>query len=147
MSEAWTHLLSAHGGVKVKLLKDQWQLYVRQGTNEWQFAASGGIGDNTPDSIPHRFEDLVVDAKAREATLDSQPVRLATKEFDLLYVLASDPTKVFHYAELAKRVWGYEMPGRSNALKKNAARLRKKLDGRFVHTCWGIGYRLLRESE
>jgi DNA-binding response OmpR family regulator len=72
-------------------------------------------------------------------------VHLAKKEFTLLRVLASDPTRVFTKEELLRDVWGFRSPAKTRTLDSHASRLRRKLDpehGRYVINTWGIGYRL-----
>jgi DNA-binding response OmpR family regulator len=73
-------------------------------------------------------------------------VSLSKKEFSLLRMLASDPTRVFSKEELLRDIWGYETLARTRTLDSHASRLRRKLDpeaGRYVVNCWGVGYRLL----
>jgi DNA-binding response OmpR family regulator len=74
-------------------------------------------------------------------------VRLAKKEFTLLRVLASDPTRVFAKEELLRDVWGLRGPSaKVRTLDSHASRLRRKLDPeyrRFIVNCWGVGYRLV----
>ena len=74
-------------------------------------------------------------------------VHLSKKEFTLLRVLASDPTRVFSKDELLRDVWGFTAPAnKTRTLDSHASRLRRKLDPehqKFVVNCWGIGYRLV----
>jgi DNA-binding response OmpR family regulator len=95
---------------------------------------------------PRRVGDLVVDPLRRRVTVGEREVCLTKKEFDLLRVLASDPTRVFTKEELLDRVWAYRGPSKTRTLDSHASRLRRRLDpdkGRFVVNCWGIGYRLI----
>jgi DNA-binding response OmpR family regulator len=97
---------------------------------------------------PIRVGELVVDPGRRKVTVGEREVQLAKKEFTLLRVLASDPTRVFSKDELIRDVWGVAAPpGRTRTLDSHASRLRRKLDPdaaeRFVINCWGIGYRLV----
>jgi DNA-binding response OmpR family regulator len=95
---------------------------------------------------PLRIGELLVDPVRREASVGGRAVRLANKEFTLLRVLATDPTRVFTKAELLRDVWGFRSQGRTRTLDSHASRLRRKLDpdgGRFVVNCWGVGYRLI----
>src|SRR5260221_7621625 len=95
---------------------------------------------------PCRVGDLVIDPMRRKVTVGEREVPLAKKEFTLLRVLASDPTRVFSKEELLRDVWGFRSPGRTRTLDSHASRLRRKLDpehGRYVVNCWGIGYRLI----
>jgi DNA-binding response OmpR family regulator len=95
---------------------------------------------------PSRVGDLTIDPIRRKVTVGDREVALAKKEFTLLRVLASDPTRVFSKEELLNDVWGFRSPGRTRTLDSHASRLRRKLDpehSRYVINCWGIGYRLV----
>ena len=99
-----------------------------------------------PKDGPNRIGDLVIDPLRRRVTVDGKAVELAKKEFALLRVLASDPTRVFTKEELLDSIWAYRGPAKTRTLDSHASRLRRKLDpahGRFVSNCWGIGYRLI----
>lgn len=93
-----------------------------------------------------RVGEVVVDAARRKAWVAGREVELSNKEFGLLRVLASDPTRVFSKGELLEAVWGYRTPARTRTLDSHASRLRRKLDpenGRYVVNAWGFGYRLV----
>lgn len=93
-----------------------------------------------------RVGEIVVDAARRKAWVGSDEVALSNKEFGLLRVLASDPTRVFSKGDLLEAVWGYRTPARTRTLDSHASRLRRKLDpehGRYVVNAWGFGYRLV----
>jgi len=99
-----------------------------------------------PQDGPSRVGDLVVDPVRRRVTVGEHPVSLSQKEFALLRVLATDPTRVFTKEELLAAVWAYRGSSKTRTLDSHASRLRRKLDpqhGRFVINCWGIGYRLI----
>jgi DNA-binding response OmpR family regulator len=95
---------------------------------------------------PCRAGEIVVDPARRKAWVGEREVALSNKEFSLLRVLASDPSRVFAKRELLEAVWGYRSPARTRTLDSHASRLRRKLDpehGRYVVNCWGFGYRLI----
>jgi DNA-binding response OmpR family regulator len=96
-----------------------------------------------------RVGDLVVDPPRRKVTFGDDELRLSKKEFLLLRVLASDPTRVFSKEELLLSVWGLRS-GKTRTLDSHASRLRRKLDPqhrRLVVNCWGIGYRLVDSED
>lgn len=94
-----------------------------------------------------RVGPLAVDPVSRTVTLDDEPVELSQKEYSLLQVLATHPTRVFSKDELLRGVWGFHAGSRTRTLDSHACRLRQKLtrdDGqRFVVNVWGVGYRLI----
>jgi DNA-binding response OmpR family regulator len=99
-----------------------------------------------PQDGPSRVGDLVIDPLRRRVTVGDREIVLAKKEFALLRILASDPTRVFTKEQLLDSVWAYRGPSKTRTLDSHASRLRRKLDpehGRFVVNCWGIGYRLV----
>jgi len=99
-----------------------------------------------PEEGPRRVGDLVIDPIRRQVMVGEREVALTRKEFDLLCVLASDPTRVFTKEELLDAVWAYRGPSKTRTLDSHASRLRRSLDpekGRFVVNCWGWGYRLI----
>jgi len=95
---------------------------------------------------PTRVGDLVIDPVRRRVDVDGRTIHLARKEYSLLRVLASEPTRVFSKEELLISAWGFRNPKGTRTLDSHASRLRRKLDpdkGRFVINVWGIGYRLV----
>jgi DNA-binding response OmpR family regulator len=95
---------------------------------------------------PTRVGELIIDPARRKVMVGEREVPLAKKEFGLLRMLASDPTRVFTKEELLTTIWAYKGPHKTRTLDSHASRLRRKLDpekGRFVINCWGIGYRLI----
>jgi two-component system response regulator ResD len=99
-----------------------------------------------PTEGPVRVGEIVIDPARRKVLVGEREVHLAKKEFGLLRVLASDPTRVFIKAELMRLVWGGRPGVATRTLDSHASRLRRKLDPeftRYVVNCWGIGYRLI----
>jgi DNA-binding response OmpR family regulator len=99
-----------------------------------------------PEDGPSRVGDLVLDPLQRKVMVGDREVPLSKKEFALLRVLVSNPTRVFSKQELLDAVWAYKGNSKTRTLDSHASRLRRKLDperGRFVINCWGIGYRLI----
>lgn len=93
-----------------------------------------------------RVGPLRIDPLARQAWLRGTQLELSKKEFALLRVLASDPTRVFTRDELLRGIWGYTTIGKTRTLDSHAYRLRRKLGeggDQLLINVWGIGYRLM----
>jgi DNA-binding response OmpR family regulator len=90
---------------------------------------------------------LCVDRVTRCVTVRGEPVQLASKEFELLSKLASEPRRVFTKEELLRDVWGFRTFCRTRTLDSHVSRLRGKLarvaGDRYVVNVWGVGYKLL----
>lgn len=94
-----------------------------------------------------RVGSLTVDPATRMVRVAGRQVDLSVKEFGLLLVLASDPTRVFTKQQLLRDVWGWGLPSETRTLDAHACRLRRKLANAGVGRAWvlnvrGIGYRL-----
>ena len=90
--------------------------------------------------------ELELDAAAREVKKAGRVLRLTSKEFDLLWFLASHPRRVFSRDQLMERVWGYEPAFDTGTVTVHVRRLREKLENepskpRHLETVWGVGYR------
>jgi two-component system response regulator MtrA len=95
---------------------------------------------------------LHIDKARRVAMLDGHPLKLAPKEFDLLYFLAANAGQVFDRAVLFQEVWGYEPVGDKNLVDVCVRRVREKIEDdpsrpRRLLTMRGIGYKLADELE
>ena len=88
---------------------------------------------------------LRIDVPRREATLDTQPITLRSKEFDLLATFLQHEGLVMDRERLIQLVWGHDFYGDTRTIDVHVAWLREKLSGSRVQiqTVWGIGYKLV----
>ena len=91
-------------------------------------------------------DGLRIDPGVREVTVQGTPVTLAAREFDLLYVLASSPGRVFTRDQLLEAVWDYGFAAEPTAVSAHVRRLREKIEAdperpRHLQTVWGVGYK------
>jgi DNA-binding response OmpR family regulator len=95
-----------------------------------------------------RLGDLKVDAARREVRSGENLLDLRTQEFELLYVLASQPGRVFTREQLLQNAWGFDFYGQTRTVDVHIAHLRKRLAGCNCHieTVTGIGYKLVVEA-
>jgi DNA-binding response OmpR family regulator len=87
--------------------------------------------------------DLVLDLRARTASLDGAVVDLSAREFALLEVFVRHPGQVLSQPQLLDRVWGYGFDGSSNVVEVYVSQLRRKLGAERIVTVRGAGYRLV----
>jgi DNA-binding response OmpR family regulator len=108
------------------------------------------ISANNANSAPAiqtiTFGDLVIDPTRREVRLNSQPVSLKPKEFELLFFLAQHRGQVLTREFILERVWGWNFIGDSRTVDVHIRWLREKLEtdpsspNRLI-TVRGVGYR------
>jgi len=90
-----------------------------------------------------RVGPLLVDRRARRASLDGEELPLTAKEFDLLALLASEPGAVFERERVLREVWQTTWYGSSKTVDVHVASLRRKLgDPGWIETVRGVGLRL-----
>jgi DNA-binding response OmpR family regulator len=90
---------------------------------------------------------LRIDPSRRTVERDGEPVSLTTLEFDLLYLMASRPGRVFSREALMEQVWGSDRVVDDRSIDSLVSRLRRKLESdasnpRYLQTVWGAGYRI-----
>ncbi|MCR8630240.1 response regulator transcription factor [Paenibacillus radicis (ex Xue et al. 2023)] len=88
---------------------------------------------------------LLIHLEERTVFLYGKPIELTPKEFDILYLLASYPKKVFSAENIFQQVWGDAYYEGTNTVMVHIRTLRKKLGedihkNKLIKTVWGVGY-------
>lgn len=88
---------------------------------------------------------LKIDCDSRRVYIEGKEVNLTAKEFDLVYLLVSNPNKVYSREQLLKTIWGASYPGDARTVDVHVRRLREKIEitpatPQYIHTKWGVGY-------
>lgn len=91
------------------------------------------------------YRGLVISLEQRTVTLYGENIELTPKEFDILYLLASHPKKVFSVENIFKQVWEEAYFEGANTVMVHIRTLRKKLEedkrkDKWIKTVWGVGY-------
>jgi DNA-binding response OmpR family regulator len=93
-------------------------------------------------------DNLHIDLARREAAIDGQPLKLRTKEFDLLATLAQNLGVVLTRDRLLEIVWETDYYGETRTVDIHINHLRDKLSGAnaSIETVRGIGYKMTLKS-
>ena len=88
---------------------------------------------------------LKIDVDSRRVYIDDKEVNLTAKEFELVYLLVSNPNKVYSREQLLKTIWGPSYTCDARTVDVHVRRLREKIeatpaDPKYIHTKWGVGY-------
>ena len=97
-----------------------------------------------------RYRDLVIDLDEFAVFREGRPLSLTRKELELLWLLASEPNRVFSREQLLSRIWGYDYTGDTRTVDTHIKRLRRKLgagESWRIGTVWGVGYKFEVEKE
>lgn len=108
-------------------------------------SARGAAGDAGADQRLS-YKHIDVDPAKRKVTVDGRDVELTTNEFQLLYVLLSNPGIVFSREALLNKVWKDQAFVTVRSVDTLVKRLRKKVEKdpagpTVILTVWGAGYK------
>lgn len=107
---------------------------------------TSGKTDTEPVENVVEMDGLRIDPMGRDVFYRDTHIALTAREFDLLYLLASYPGRVFSRTYLLDTLWGDTYGGFERTVDTHIQRLRRKLgqagnvDERIV-TLWGVGYK------
>ena len=92
--------------------------------------------------------DLRINHANHEVHIGQEPLDLTVKSFELLWILASNPERVFSKTELYEKVWQEEYVDDTNTLNVHIHALRQELvkhassNTPVIKTVWGLGYKI-----
>ena len=86
--------------------------------------------------------NLQINREEYKIIKDGITIVLPRKEFELLYLLASKPGKVFTRAEILDKVWGNEVIVGGRTIDVHIRKLREKIDEDVFKTIKGVGYKI-----
>jgi len=89
-----------------------------------------------------QVENLVLDREKYDVKIDDQSLDLARKEFEILWLLAEKPGKVFSREEIYRYVWGSDVIVGNRTIDVHISKLRNKLGDQFIKTIKGVGYKI-----
>jgi DNA-binding response OmpR family regulator len=89
--------------------------------------------------------DIAIDVPSRKVNVNAKHVELTSKEFDILFLLVTNPGKIYNRETLLEIIWGYDYYGDSRTVDVHVRRLREKIERdpanpQYIMTKWGVGY-------
>nr|AAL38203.1 putative response regulator RR96 [Listeria monocytogenes] len=90
---------------------------------------------------------IVVDRGLHVVTVGGKELHLTTSEFDILFLLASEPGRVFSSEYIFEKIWQEKALGASKTVMVHISNLRDKLreamgGENVIKTIWGVGYKI-----
>ena len=87
---------------------------------------------------------LYLNPSAHVVMVDGEPVELTYKEFEMLYMLMSNPRRVFTRQQFLTCIWDQDYDGETRTVDVHIRNLRQKLGpcGNYINTVRGVGYRM-----
>lgn len=87
-------------------------------------------------------QDLIINRNSFNVQVDDKTITMPKKEFDLLFLLASKPGKVFTREKILSEVWGDDVLVVDRTIDVHIRKIREKLGDKRITTVKGVGYKL-----
>jgi len=93
------------------------------------------------------IHNISIDKDNHMVMIGDDEIKLTPIEFDILYLLASNPGRVFSTDEIFEKVWHEKVYEANNTVMVHIRRLRSKLredqrPKKLITTVWGVGYKI-----
>ena len=90
---------------------------------------------------------LEINKENHRVVVYGEEIKLTPIEFDILYLLASNPGKVFSTDDIFEKVWNEKVYEANNTVMVHIRRLRGKMKedtraNKIITTVWGVGYKI-----
>lgn len=88
-----------------------------------------------------KIHDLVIDQQKVLVTRGVEVFEFTRREFEILWLLASKPGRVFTREEIFDKIWGNDVIVGNRTIDVHIRKLRERLGERYIKTMKGIGYK------
>ena len=104
---------------------------------------TSAVADSDAQSI--RIDELEISLSSYEVRINGKAIDFTPKEVEILYLLASNPGRVFDREQILSKIWGYDYFGDTRAVDTRIKRIRQKMpagETRWgIRTVYGVGYK------
>ena len=90
-----------------------------------------------------KFNDLIIDRSGYKVIHHKNEFSLPRKEFELLFLLASKPGKVFKRDFILESIWGKDVIVGDRTIDVHVRKLREKIGDSYFKTVKGVGYKFI----
>lgn len=101
--------------------------------------------DSSEGSNIVRHSGLEINMSNYDVRINGASVSFTPKEVEILFLLASNPGRVFDREQILSKVWGYDFFGDTRAVDTQIKRIRQKLPQENIQwnikTVYGVGYK------
>lgn len=90
---------------------------------------------------------LKIDDYSKTVFVDDKEINLASKEYEILILMARNLNKVFSKEEIFEKVWSVDSLGDISTVTVHIRKIREKIESnpsepKYIETLWGVGYRI-----
>ena len=91
-------------------------------------------------------ENLMIDTYKHKVFMDGEEILLSPKEFQLLGYMSKNKGLVLTREQILSAVWDFDYEGDVRTVDTHIKRVRKKLQGKYIKTVHGYGYKFQEEE-
>lgn len=84
---------------------------------------------------------FIIDKEQYTVLYNNKELNLPKKEFELLSLLMSKPSKVFHREEILQKIWGNDIIVGDRTIDVHIRKIREKIRNEYIKTVKGVGYK------
>lgn len=88
-----------------------------------------------------KFDELEIDDTSHVVTMAGNHLELSPKEYELLLYFVKNKGIALTREKIIISLWGYDYDGDQRAVDSQVKRIRKKLQGKYIETVRGVGYK------
>lgn len=92
------------------------------------------------------LDGLEINRDTHEVMANGRPIALTAREFDILYLLARQPGRIFSAEDIFQQIWKEKYYVSNNTVMVHISNLRDKLEKelgyKLIQTVWGVGYKI-----
>ncbi len=100
------------------------------------------VKEGAPAEDVLKIGNIEINREEYKIIKDKVEIILPRKEFELFYLLASKPGKVFKREEILDKVWGNEVIVGGRTIDVHIRKLREKIGDDLFKTIKGVGYKI-----
>jgi two-component system alkaline phosphatase synthesis response regulator PhoP len=98
-------------------------------------------GEETKNLETITVGSIIINREEYKIIKDNIEIVLPRKEFELFYLLASKPGKVFKREEILDKIWGNDVIVGGRTIDVHIRKLREKIGDDYFKTTKGVGYK------
>ena len=125
------------------------ELVARVKSNLRRYTSLGSLtGEN---KAIYQVGGLVLNDDTKQVTVDDEPVKMTTIEYNILLLLMKNQGRVFSINQIYESIWNEDAIGADNTVAVHIRHIREKIEinpkePRYLKVVWGVGYKIDKEQ-
>ena len=125
------------------------ELVARVKSNLRRYTSLGSLtGEN---KAIYQVGGLILNDYIKQVTVDDEPVKMTTIEYNILLLLMKNQGRVFSINQIYESIWNEDAIGADNTVAVHIRHIREKIEinpkePRYLKVVWGVGYKIDKEQ-